>query len=371
MISRKLGLLSILVATCSLANAQSSVTLYGVLDTGITYINNTGGASVVKMDDGVYYPNRWGMKGVEDLGGGLKAIFTLEGGFSVDSGALGQGGLLFGRQAFVGLQSDYGKITLGHQYDSVYDFINDFQVGENASGYGLHPGDLDRTAGERLDNAIKYTSPNIRGFTVSGLYSFSNTAGSFHDGSAWSAGGSYEYGPFSLGLAYISQTKTTIDPYGQLGVKSLLGQTVATVDTTSGQVTDTESSFELDKKTTFAIGGSWEATKKLTFYANFTDTMLKKSSVSSYMRVYEGGAQYYIRPDLQVTGAYLHATLEGNRWNQASASIMYLLSKQTMIVFGVDATRVSGNVDAEIGYGFTPSSTSTQADVRLGITHKF
>ncbi len=89
------------------AHAQSSVTLYGIIDAGISYANNaarTGGNdSLVKYDDGVAQGSRWGLKGAEDLGGGLKAIFTLENGFNSGNGTLGQGGAMFGRQAFVGL----------------------------------------------------------------------------------------------------------------------------------------------------------------------------------------------------------------------------------------------------------------------------
>ena len=103
----------------SSAMAQSSVTLYGIIDTGITYVSNEGGSHNVKEDDGIYYGNRWGLKGNEDLGQGLSAVFNLENGFSLGTGKLGQYGAEFGRQAYVGLQSkQYGSVTLGHQYDA-------------------------------------------------------------------------------------------------------------------------------------------------------------------------------------------------------------------------------------------------------------
>src|SRR5471030_1924233 len=70
------------VSAPAVVRAQSSVTLYGILDAGITYVNNTGGSHVVKFDDGISYGNRFGLKGTEDLGGGLKAIFVLENGFT-------------------------------------------------------------------------------------------------------------------------------------------------------------------------------------------------------------------------------------------------------------------------------------------------
>ena len=101
----------------AIGHAQSSVTLYGILDAGITYVNNTGGSHVVKFDDGVAYGNRFGLKGTEDLGGGLKAVFTLESGFHLGNGQLGFGGAEFGRQAYVGLQNDWGTLSFGNQLD--------------------------------------------------------------------------------------------------------------------------------------------------------------------------------------------------------------------------------------------------------------
>ncbi|MFP3617304.1 porin, partial [Paraburkholderia sp. SIMBA_050] len=76
---------------------------------GISYVNHStksstaAGSKLFKFDDGIAQGSRWGLRGTEDLGGGLKAIFVLENGFSVGTGAAGQGGAMFGRQAYVGL----------------------------------------------------------------------------------------------------------------------------------------------------------------------------------------------------------------------------------------------------------------------------
>src|ERR1700754_2644035 len=100
------------------AHAQSSVTLYGLLDAGIQYTNNvvTGG-SLFRQTSGNINGSRFGLRGSEDLGSGLKAIFVLEGGISLNNGKSAQDGRLFGRQAYVGLNSDtYGIVSLGRQY---------------------------------------------------------------------------------------------------------------------------------------------------------------------------------------------------------------------------------------------------------------
>src|ERR1700744_1205877 len=103
--NRKLTLAVVAAACCSsYAMAQSSVTLYGLISTGISYSSNTKGADgkghgTVMMSSGVLQPPRWGITGNEDLGSGLNAIFTLESGFGSNNGTMSQGGRLFGRQA--------------------------------------------------------------------------------------------------------------------------------------------------------------------------------------------------------------------------------------------------------------------------------
>ncbi len=84
-----LALAASAVCAPTAVHAQSSVTLYGILDAGITYVNNAGGAHQFKFDDGISYGNRIGFKGVEDLGGGLQAVFVLESGFHLGNGQYG------------------------------------------------------------------------------------------------------------------------------------------------------------------------------------------------------------------------------------------------------------------------------------------
>ena len=92
------------------AHAQSSVTLYGLIDSGLTYTNSqitgtgSGGHSNWQMTSGSVQYSRWGLRGAEDLGGGIKAIFTLENGFNLNNGQFSSSNRIFNRQAFVGLQ---------------------------------------------------------------------------------------------------------------------------------------------------------------------------------------------------------------------------------------------------------------------------
>lgn len=136
------------------AKAQSTVTLYGVIDEGIDYVNNSGGSSLVRMRDGTYdgvYGSRFGLKGSEDLGGGLSAIFKLENGLSTENGQLLQGGLLFGRKAYVGLShATYGTLTFGRQYDPVVDYVQPVTSGGILGGPITHANDIDNEANAYL-----------------------------------------------------------------------------------------------------------------------------------------------------------------------------------------------------------------------------
>src|SRR6516164_8874137 len=176
---RSLIALASLSVLSGAAHAQSSVTLYGIIDNGLNYTSNSAGKPLFNMSSGVVSGSRFGLRGAEDLGGGLKAMFVLENGFDVSNGKLGQGGLLFGRQAFVGLSSNrFGSVTLGRQYDSLADYIGPFIVGDQWGGYvSAHPGDLDNFNNSfRNNNTIKYTNASISGLTVGATYSFGGVA---------------------------------------------------------------------------------------------------------------------------------------------------------------------------------------------------
>jgi len=160
--------------------AQSSVTLYGTLDAGLVYTNNQRGHNNFQQASGSVSNTYFGLKGSEDLGAGLHAIFTLESGFNLNNGQFTQNNNLFNRQAFVGLQSNqYGTVTLGRQYDSTVDFLAPLSAAGGGYGNNLaaHPFDNDNLDNSfSVQNSVKYTSPNFGGLKFGGMYAFSNTA---------------------------------------------------------------------------------------------------------------------------------------------------------------------------------------------------
>jgi predicted porin len=162
--------------------AQSAVTLYGIVDTGIEYFTHatpTGG-TVARMPvvGGGDSPSRWGMRGAEDLGGGLKAVFTLESGFSASNGASQQGGRLFGRQSYVGLSGPWGQVTFGRQYSMTNWGMTESNILGSGGFGGLASFDPYLLAA-RFDNDVVYIG-TFSGLTVGASYSFgrdSSTAG--------------------------------------------------------------------------------------------------------------------------------------------------------------------------------------------------
>lgn len=358
------------------AHAQSSVTFYGILDAGITYVSNAGGSHQVKFDDGVSYGNRWGLMGTEDLGGGLKTVFKLESGFHMGNGKLTNGGSLFGRVAYVGLQNDWGTLTLGNQMDMTQEMVYLYNVSSWASGYAINQGDFDRMNGDHLPNAIKFMSSKFGGFQFGGMYSFSNAPGDFHKGSAWSVGAQYQHGAFSMGTAYTQLNNPSgiyaFDPYSMIGVRTFFGRPTVSVDPATGAVASlyADTPFPVDKQGAFAAGASY-AIGNVTLMGAFTYTQIKAFGQSEHMQVAEGGANWQITPATSLVGGYQYTHFDGHHWNQLSAGMHYLLSKRTDVYISGDWLKASQGVDAVIGYSFTPSSTTTQADVRIGMRHSF
>ncbi|TKC87915.1 porin [Trinickia terrae] len=365
-----------LAAMPAASRAQSSVTLYGIIDAGITYVSNSCGAHVTQFDDGISYGNRWGLKGTEDLGGGLSAVFALENGFHLGNGKTGFGGAEFGRQAYVGLKNAWGTLSFGNQLDLTNELVSIYNISAWGSGYAIHQGDFDRFNGDRLPNSVKFMSNEFSGFKFGGLYSFGGVAGDFHQNSAYSLGAHYANGSFTMGVAYTQLNNPfgiyAFDPYAMLGTSTFLGKPTISVNQQTGAITDlyANSPFTVDKQGTLGVGASYRI-GAVTLNGNYSYTTIKASGASSHMQVGEGGAYWQATPAIFMVGGYQYTTFEGHHWNQGTLGLHYLLSKQTDVYISGDYLKASNGVDAVIGYSFTPSTTTSQADLRIGMRHSF
>ena len=213
--------MALITGFASAAHAETSVTLYGLVDAGIGYQQTkvTQGDAFTKSRDvglinGVKNGNRWGLKGSEDLGNGTSAIFQLESGFDLGNGRSSLGGRLFGRQAYVGLKGDsWGTLTLGRQYNLAADIvapIDPFAVGFMQAG--VLGGAFGASTFARMDNSIKYVTPDFGGFKFGVVYAGKNSKTTSSDGfsdfeerntSNWiSLGAGYNNGPLTVSASY-------------------------------------------------------------------------------------------------------------------------------------------------------------------------
>jgi predicted porin len=201
--------LAVLGASAGAAQAQSNVTIYGALDAYVESGNN-GQTTVNRVQSGGATPSRIGFKGAEDLGSGLKAIFSLETGINLDDGSAAQGGLLFGRQAYVGLSGNFGTVTAGRQYTPFFMTNLLYTMGGgmgwgNAANYFMEP------PAARANNSVQYASPNMNGLVAKVMYGLGENSapGQGKVGNTRAASGQYDSGKLSLNLSHLNRTTTT------------------------------------------------------------------------------------------------------------------------------------------------------------------
>lgn len=184
-----------------LAVAQSSVAVYGLLDSGIVLENGGPAGRVTKIGGGSVAGSRLGLRGREDLGNGVAAEFVLESGINLDTGTANAGGGLFGRLAYVGLKSGAGTVTLGRQYSLIYLGVNEV-ADPFKTGSAGRSNNLMQMAGTRVNNALRYVSPSLAGFNLDLLYGAGEVAGNSAAGRHLGAALAYAGGPLSSRVVY-------------------------------------------------------------------------------------------------------------------------------------------------------------------------
>ena len=364
-----------LLGATGAAHAQSSVTLYGVLDDAFQYVHNanTNNKSFVGLVGGNMQGNRWGLKGTEDLGGGLKAIFQLENGFDPNTGKLGQGGKEFGRQAYVGLTSDqYGTVTLGRQYDPVVDLVQPITADNYWGSTFTTPSDVDNNDNSsRTNSAVKYTSPVFGGLQFEGMYAFGGVAGAISAGNTWSGAVSYAAGPFSLAAGYIRMTNANT-------AAARAGSWNATSDATFNSI---NLPFASAKSIGIASVAGQYVIGPITAGIRYSNAQYKPDGLSSFgsterYNVGAGFVNYQLTPAALLGLGYTFTHASGNgpsaSYNQISLGADYNLSKRTD-VYAVGAyQRANGTgATATVADYDYPSDSTAQEIFSVGIRHKF
>jgi predicted porin len=198
-----LAAVPLLTGASGIALAQSELTVFGLLDVGL--VRESGGAAgaITKLSSGVANGSRLGFKGSEALGGGWSALFMLESGIQLDTGTVGQGGVLFGRQSWVGLRGPIGTVTVGRQYTPHFDTLalaDPFGSGQVGDAKNLMRSTGD--ASTRMTNTIKYASASHKGVSGELAYAPGEAAGSQAAGRQFGGALAYAGGALNLRLGY-------------------------------------------------------------------------------------------------------------------------------------------------------------------------
>lgn len=337
--------LAVLGACSGAAMAQSSVTVAGVMDAGVLHEDgNKRAGDTTSVASGSFYGSRVTFRGVEDLGGGVSASFWLENGLLLDTGAADQGGLLFGRQAYLALQSQYGTVRFGRQYVPIHSiniFVDPFEYA--AVGGYLGVVGAAGNGNSRANNAVKYISPTLAGFKTEVLYGLGEAPGDARQGRQIGAYASYASGPLFIALVHHnSNNGTALAP-------------VARINSTKNT----------------AVSGTYDfgvAKASLIYQQNKDDLVLNSQDLMLGVSVPFGRSTFLGSYIYQKNKALVHANS-----NRISAGYLYALSKRSTLY--VMASRIGNNSNARIGLAaLTDDGTASGSSFRsyiFGMRHFF
>lgn len=372
-----LALAASLALAYTSASAQS-VTLYGILDTGIEYLSHAGAnnSALMRMPANTgSLPSRWGLRGDEDLGDGLHAVFALESGFNVRAGDLNQGGRLLGRQAWVGLSNRYGTLSFGRQYSMTFWVMSDADIlGPDLYGSGSLDSYIPNA---RSDNTIAYKGV-FQGLTVGATYSFGRdnggtgnspgqgtcagqTAGQMTSCRQISAMLKYDTAWFGVAGAWDEQR-------GGPGAAANFFNGVASVALTSASDKDTR--WQLNgyvKGSKWKAGAGWLGRRVQTASAAVTDVNADMFYV---------GAMYQFTPAFAVDAEVFRMlnARQNTRATMATLRGTYFLSKRTAVYTQVAWLGNSAHAAYSVssgGAGGAPATGASQLGVNVGMRHTF
>lgn len=354
------------------ADAQTSIAIYGIADANVEYATNmssvvpnaangfrTGpGHSVARANSGGQSGSRWGLRGVENLGNGLRALIVLEGGFGIDTGSMQQGGRLFGRQAYVGMAAEkMGSITFGRQYTAIFDSFANFSPQGYAAQYD--PLWLQLGLNARSDNTMKYVG-KFSGFTATAHWSLGNGV----------AGNGELPGQFRRDKGYGAAVRYTS---GLFGAALVYDQYNPTLNATTGA---TGSNRKAGAAASYVVGPA-----KIMGGYRWGKNEGAASQTISRDDYYWVGVNYQISP-ITLTLAYYYDDWKNfnganpkNPW-QISFAANYVFSKRTDLYLTTAFARNAGlALDTQLinnvnGY-YLGSDKTSMVGVALGIRHRF
>ncbi|WP_293780018.1 porin [uncultured Oxalicibacterium sp.] len=339
-------------------STNDSISIYGTIDAGVRHVTNTnarGGDLWTVGSNGHYYNNRIGVKGTEDLGGGLNAHFHFETGFNSGTGALDNNqNRLFNRISSVGVAGDFGSLDLGrqpsvackvvHAYDPFsYRFVQLIPLAGAVAGNADPDNPFGKLGGTRFSNAAQYIG-KFGGFTGMAEYSFGEEAGSNSDGSAKAIGFVYRFAEHAIGAAYTRQRP------------NVAAANAAPVFADQDQLT---------------IGGSWKSgpLRIAGGYIGASSDTTRPATLRTARNIWLGGS-YDVNPLVSLTTGYYRSNIESTSGAKAQRDLTligatYALSKRTNLYANIDRVKLGGFISVVAG------RETMQTGISVGINHMF
>jgi predicted porin len=362
--------ISIACALCSTfaaipVMAQGQVTVYGLIDTGLVWTNNanSNGDSVIKMPSLTgTFPSRLGFRGAEDLGGGNQAIFALETGFGPDTGVMGTGNRLFGRQSYVGLRNaTFGTLTLGRQVNmTILSGLKSDVLGPNAFSISSLDSYLPNA---RSDNAVGYFG-NFSQFSVGATYSLGRDASAAGGPAATNCAGEV------AGNAKACRQWTALLGYDNQAIGAtatydiLYGNVGAAAGLTTSQTSDRRATVNV-----YAMVGGTK------IGAGVIDRNKRAITAAASVEsdLYYLGASYPLAPALVLDAqvARLDIKNSGDDTNLVAVRLTYSLSKRTAVYAMAGHVKNSGNAALALDAGGTVGVGLNQSGAMAGLRHTF
>ena len=329
--------LAVLTAVTGAASAQSSVTIYGKVDLGLVLDSGSAAGKSVRIDSGVTGGSRIGFKGVEDLGGGMKAAFQLETGFCADSAAGAPnfctgGNNFMGRQAHGDLTGAFGAISAGRQYS--LGFNNLSTIDPFGTGFAGQVNNIVDPSGIRLNNSATYSTPSMGGVTASAEIAFGEQTGNWTANRETGAGLTYASGPAYVGFTFYD-------------VGNANGNGAA--------------------RKNYLLGGTYD------FGVVKLHALVQKSTGPTSLDVLDimGGATVPLAGG-SLMGSYIHhndRTVSDKDANQIGVGYIYPLSKRTSVYTAF--ARIKNNNGALFTVGNATAAGTGDKAFNLGVVHNF
>jgi predicted porin len=339
--------------------AQTNVQIYGVMDAGIEHVTDASasGGGVTKVYSGGSNNSRLGFRGTEELGGGLKAVFNLESGLLIDTGAYD--GALFRRQANVGLEGRLGRIVIGRSYTTVYDFVNPFDPMGYAPRYSWIPtgnGTLSNKYGMTtgFDNMVKYQG-SFNKLKIGASYGAGEVAGSFSDGRKLAAGAAYELGA----LRFVVTGERVNGTSNAAGLRS--------------------------ESTVYHAAAAYEVNDALGLKAGHRHLKMDQATGPDVRAdTWWAGANYDLTPTIDLTGVVYYVNVKAGVTSADTAAdpmmfvlrAKYSLTKRTSLYATAARARAKGGVPVGVSRdnsedGGVTGFSDRQTGLLVGIQHRF